>query len=110
MTDEELAKTRSAEFTDERGIGYFSYHAGFLAGLEEGRPKWHDLRENPNNLPKEDGGGVATSHTVLDQYGDRCWYNYGKRQWENGNCRTDGTYDCNVVAWCEIPKFEEIDK
>lgn len=43
MTDEELAKIKSAEFTDERGIEYFSYRAGFLAGLKEGRPKWRNI-------------------------------------------------------------------
>ena len=48
MTDEELAEERATKFADinfnepdnygsEKEIGHFSYVAGFLAGLREGR-------------------------------------------------------------------------
>ena len=66
--------------------------------------KWHDLRKDKADLPIKRNSIVSV--TVLDQYGDRCWYNYKDHQWEDGNPRTDGTYDCKVIAWCEVPTFE----
>ena len=57
----------------------------------EGKPKWHDLRKDPNDLPKEhkeywtkwDDGAYSTAYYFGDGF---------------------GTY---VIAWCELPMFEE---
>ena len=57
---------------------------------------WHDLRKNPNDLPKE-------SYTVLDEAGDRFYYFRGRFHYES-----DSRFDCKPVAWCEIPRFEEV--
>ena len=65
---------------------------GFLAGLKAGKQeKWHDLRKNPYDLPTEigeywckwDDGTYCTVHYFGECFGDY------------------------VIAWCEIPKFEE---
>ena len=98
MTDEELAKIRSTEFTDERGIGYVAYYAGFLAGLKEGRPKWHKV---------DDGDLPPFNTTVLNEDCDKVTY-CGEGEWQ----AYSEYYEEYVVietpiAWCEIPKFEE---
>ena len=54
MKDEELAE----EFANNGyALGctktpFESAKEGFLAGLKAGRPQWHDLRKDPNDLPK----------------------------------------------------------
>ena len=55
MKDEELARraTILAYGTFDATVGGQAYYNGFLAGLKAGRPQWHDLRENPNDLPKD---------------------------------------------------------
>ena len=72
----------------------------FLAGLHEGQPKWHDLRKDPNDLPKEDVVLVQTKsncHFIALYYPDEKWW---------------GTYELlsqrirgEIIAWCEIPQF-----
>lgn len=104
MTDEELAEKYRKDF--ERTflkVDLPDIEDAYLAGLKAGKSKWHDLRKDPTDLPNK--SNPISSNAVLDQNGDRCWYNFKDRQWENANCRTDGTYDCKVIAWCEIPTF-----
>jgi hypothetical protein len=73
----------------------------FLAGLKAGRPQWHDLRKNPNNLPDD-------TYDVLDQAGYKVHYNFFQNVWVNEKDEIDE----HVIAWCEIPKFtdKELDK
>ena len=67
----------------------------FKDGAEFGYNKaneWHDLRQDPNDLPKENG-----------EY----WC-----KWEDGSHSTEHYFQDNgfgdyVIAWCELPKFEE---
>lgn len=89
--DKELAKTRSAEFTDERGIGYFSYYTGFLAGLKEGRQKWHKVADG--DLPKENVKLVL----VRDSWKNR-FLNY-HLLWEGMICEMIDQFD----EWLELP-------
>ena len=53
MKDEELAE----EWLDERYLKDMGVRKpckqAFLAGLKAGRPQWHDLRKDPNDLPKD---------------------------------------------------------
>ena len=37
----------------------------YLAGLHEGQPKWHDLRKEPNDLPKDEGKFITSSYLNL---------------------------------------------
>lgn len=98
MTDSEKAekslKKRKGEYwcikTDNV---YIPYTEGYKDGLAEGRKeKWHNLRENPNDLPKE-GGEFWT-------------------KWEDGTYSTahyfaDNGFGDYVIAWTELPMFEE---
>lgn len=83
------------------------FRDGLLAGLKEGKPKWHDLRKDPNDLPLKMGIG---SEVVLISYDgevtDFAYYNFEAKRWEHDE---DAFYICNPppIAWCEIPKFEE---
>ena len=56
---------------------------------------WHDLRKDPNDLPNENGEywGYVEYFGILQHR--RVWYDY---KWEAG---------IKVIAWCELPKFEE---
>ena len=74
----------------------------FLAGLKAGRPQWHDLRKDPNDLPKRDMRFsthisipvlTQTSGFAFYQFDDKKWYFQGK--------------EIDVIAWCEIPTFDK---
>lgn len=55
MTDEEMAEEYLKETfglycpTDQER---YQVEQAFLAGLKAGRPQWHDLEKDPNDLPK----------------------------------------------------------
>lgn len=74
-----------------KGIGISS----FLAGLKAGKPKWHDLRKDPNDLPK-------VNQKVLLQIKDEgrpiidFYTRYGVWNFTN---------EYEAIAWCEIPKY-----
>lgn len=108
MTDEEKAMTsfkkNRCAVCDNKDICNTSiltcyeyvldYEDAYLAGLAEGKPKWHNLRKDPKDLPND------LNTFVLNQDGEKCrkypdlWIDiYG-----NG---------VTVIAWTDIPKFEE---
>lgn len=67
--------------------------------------KWHDLSENPDDLPEAIGGGDESEY-VLVMIGtpewnswEQAYYHHGKRLWS--------TYEQNVFAWRYIESFKE---
>ena len=98
MKDEEMAE-EYANFQVGCGDGYYEWDDvkdGFLAGLKAGRPQWHDLRKDPNDLPKDDRYVlIATQKRVYLGFYDCCWFSH----------ETDGIGE--VYAWCEIPTFDK---
>lgn len=68
----------------------------YLAGLKAARQEmWHDLRENPNDLPED---------CAINQDGKRVLYDHIKKVWRNDDA---DEYICDdPIAWCEIPTFE----
>ena len=106
MTDEEMAEEyawKSLGYNDE--IRLEDLADGFLAGLKAGRPQWHDLRKDPNDLPKVKKVTSCTPVIILDsnKYFSVAHYCKGTiagafmidgRQWE-------------TIAWCEIPTFDK---
>lgn len=68
----------------------------FIAGLKAARQKmWHDLRENPNDLPED---------CVINQDGKRVLYDHINKVWRNDDA---DEYICDdPIAWCEIPTLE----
>ena len=79
----------------------------YIAGAKENGVEWHDLRKEPNDLPKvkegKTSGGMPyhISNVVQNQKGQHCWYNYKYNKW----CDNDYILD-EVIAWCEIPQFK----
>lgn len=68
----------------------------FIAGLKAARQeKWHDLRENPDDLPED---------CVINQDGKRVLYDRINKVWRNDDA---DEYICDdPIVWCEIPTFE----
>ena len=75
----------------------------YLAGLHEGQLKWHDLRKDPNDLPKGDIWVLA--------YYDKgvLWCRASRRKFKDGTFWINSLHYTieNVIAWCEIPQFKE---
>ena len=73
----------------------------FLAGLKAGRPVWHDLRKNKNDLPKEDKQYLCLIKSWVG--GEMVYacliYNTQYHSWQE-------SYG-DVIAWCEIPTFDK---
>lgn len=105
MTDKEMAEEYCNDEvpfdTTESGEKLYTEYdlkQAFLAGLKAGRPQWHDLRKDPNDLPKD-------TYDVLDQAGYKVHYNFFQNVWVNEKDEIDE----HVIAWCEIPKYTEED-
>ncbi|MCQ2081626.1 MAG: hypothetical protein MJZ11_08200 [Lachnospiraceae bacterium] len=105
-TEEYLRKNKISNNENWEVGGKYCYtlcKQAYLDGLAEGKPKWHNLREDPDDLPKE------TGHYLTDD--GECVYDNFHRKWRTIMCVT--CYDLNwlddgdVIAWTELPKFEE---
>ena len=74
----------------------------FIDGYHECEKEheWHDLRKDPNDLPKD-------KHNVwckfLDQYGEG-WYDKDTNTWTL--IYRDYHVHC-IEAWCELPIFDK---
>ena len=95
-------------FIDERN----NCKQDYIAGATENGIQWHDLRKDPNDLPKQSAIYCDVSEWVIgvtksensEYVSMHLRYNFIKDVWgclENP-CVT------NVVVWCEIPQFKEI--
>ena len=131
MKDEEMAEEykeskRHKCFRADVGKIQIEYEAylnnlkdGFLAGLKAGRPQWHDLRKDPNDLPKD-----TTSLYLVRVYSwdfglSHLYKKYGMYiptvcEWsgEHFKALNDMAYSNarnikNCIAWCEIPTFDK---
>lgn len=107
MTDEEMAeeyrKSLKQRLIDEDNFERLemfdeNVEESFLAGLKAGRPQWHDLREDPNDLPSD-------YRTVLDENGSKVYYDYNIKYWRYDD--EDLHITTPPTAWCEIPTFEK---
>ena len=104
MTDEELAEIYAEEHKEVDWEGFDKnkeeLKQAFLAGLKAGRPQWHDLEKDPNDLPKD-------KHNVwckcLDQCGEG-WYDKDTNTWTL--IYRDYHVHC-IEAWCELPTFDK---
>lgn len=126
MTDEEMAeeyadRTRIVDENTRAGTDCISLvqdyegnvidiheriKQAFLAGLKAGRPKWHDLRKDPNDLPKRNNELTDRSDVTITDKGI-AHYNFRKQKWYVHNFECDMSFSEGVIAWCEIPKYTE---
>lgn len=115
MTDEEMAEKykeskRHKCFRADIGKIQIEYEAylnnlkeAYLAGLEADRPKWHDLRKDPNDLPKNRHNVWITYINAYYQK-ETTEASFRYKYWVINGHRTE----CDVIAWCEIPKLEDV--
>ena len=98
MKDEEMAeKYKHYSNNTELQTAYeWGYKDGFIAGLHEGQPNWHDLRKDPNDLPKKN----KFYWVYMDCQGNKT---YRSVVWQGCWCTWNGV----VLAWCEEPQFKE---
>lgn len=114
MTDEEKAEKYANECCGLiKELHWQDVKWAALYGLAEGRKeKWHDLRKNPNDLPTtEDLHNFSKYVLCALKFNDFVFYqvmsiHYPSKTWIVVD--SDKNYsDRNVIAWCELPKFEE---
>lgn len=110
MKDEEMAEEYADKMTRDWSDGEYSFSVeelrqAFLAGLKAGRPQWHDLRKDKNDLPKSTGDYVTNIGVLTyDHYGN------GVYKWHTPFCEACDYSDEvseEVIAWCEIPTFDK---
>lgn len=101
MTNEEMAEEYASSATSDRGYYYEGLKEGFFDGLITGRPKWHKVADG--DLPKYDVLGDSVSITVLNQNGNKVFYNFLEKVWK----LEASNKISKVIAWCEIPKYTE---
>lgn len=101
-----------------KGIGVCSH----LDGLAEGRKeKWHDLRKNPNDLPKCSENVqivfyIKEYFKSIEKYKNHYCLGFFKKSFLNDDVkvfieRSKG-YECEhsseeILYWCELPEFKE---
>jgi hypothetical protein len=101
MTDEEMAY-EYAKYDDNGRVSVNDdKFKAFLAGLTVGRPQWHDLRKDKNDLPKLDKADMS-DYVITDK--GVAYYNGRVKSWyiQSEYILTD-----DVIAWCETPKYME---
>lgn len=114
MKDEEIAEESLINYRKEpkwAGKMFMQdentcYKDGFLAGLKEGRQQWHDLRKDPNDLPKRNNELTDKSDVIITDKGI-AHYNFRKQKWYVHNFECDMSFSECVIAWCEIPTFDK---
>lgn len=102
MKDEEMAE----EFVDSKKSFWRqgrtcidSVKQAFLAGLKAGKPQWHDLRKDPNDLPKEPNEKMRVNETwVYVKFFDNTYGLVDKCALNNYS---------GAIAWCELPTFDK---
>lgn len=65
------------------------FNDGFEAGAKENGLQWHDLRKNPEDLPK---------------IGQKVWIDCSNG--DNGDWLFFKDFPVKTIAWCEIPQFK----
>lgn len=115
MTDDEMVEEYLEKHNYTSGnIGYFASDyckQSFLAGLKTERPKWHKVADG--DLPKETEFIESDVLLLLVQLRgtEHKRYELGRYNFSaNVFSYTHLKFVEDVVAWCEIPKYEEEEK
>lgn len=70
--------------------------------------RWHDLRKNPTDIPKDSGDYLCCVEFREEYYSEKLENEYCVVEWYNGKWYTGETiyYGIDVIAWKEIEPFE----
>lgn len=102
MKDEEMAEEYKRQFYGITSVFSFSdIEQAFLAGLRAGRPQWHDLRKDPNDLPTNTGLYLIFYYNAFFNDRVRCIARYLPDRKEFLNLSIEDGDE--VVAWQELP-------
>lgn len=122
MTREELEKKAKESFNNklQKDVCYCTYNEekiykdGYIAGAKENGVIWHDLRKNPGDLPNIDRLVRVRLMNEMEHICETCYYEpsedeigYGKLILSFYELNGEWIDDNEIIAWCEIPKFEE---
>ena len=107
MTDEELEK-KAKYYTDSHDTELEGMEEildcsrqvkeAYIAGARENGSVWHGLRKDPNDLPSKSGPYWCHYNSYTE---DSLYYEAVNKHWYASTKVPD------VIAWCEIPKYEE---
>ena len=102
MKDEEMAEEyKHYSNNPELQTAYeWGHKDGFLAGLKAGRPQWHDLREDPNDLPNDKEYVLVYTNLTNYYVAKKVDNHFMAKGWGVIPMST-------VIAWCEIPTFDK---
>ena len=95
----ELPKWKGKIFMKDEETCYLD---GYAQGAKENGIQWHDLRKDPNDLPKDNVVLIQTEsncHFIALYYPEEKWWG----TYEMLSHRIHG----KIIAWCEIPQFKE---
>lgn len=122
MTDEELEKKAifyAGEHCDEKDDDGFwlsdeeMLRRAFIAGAKENGIIWHDLRKDPDDLPKVNRLVRVRLMSGMEHICETCYYEpsedeigYGKLIISFYELNGEWIDDTEIIAWCEVPKFE----
>ena len=73
---------------------------GYLAGAKENGVVWHDLRKDPNDLPR-----IGIRYLVFNKYGATLIGYWNGKYFVSAD--EDTVEIASPIAWCEIPQFKE---
>ena len=76
---------------------------GFIDGFLAGRPQWHYLTEDPNDLPDTDRDVWVKRESEIECQIDN--YYADDKGW--GIMFREGYCTDDVIAWCELPTFDK---
>lgn len=95
---DEYAYNEWRDFPEEQAIARKGFKAGAEYVLNITKNGWHNIKDNPQDLPTEDG-----QYLVYEiQYGDP-WYDVA---YFVTCANVFGTGHEKVIAWRELPKYE----
>lgn len=88
----------------QSAIGEMACNVAIKALEKAEKYRWHDLRKNPDDLPKRDGNDESDYVLVLIgkpewNHWEQAYYNHAKHMWS--------TYEQNVIGWKAIEPFEK---
>jgi hypothetical protein len=110
MTDKEMAeKWVDYHYDPAVKLTRHSLEWAYHAGLKESKPLWHDLKEDPDDLPKNMievlGLSLINNDTLIPTIAT---YSHFTKSWHPDY---DDEEVINIVYWQEIiPPLEEIEK
>lgn len=81
-------------FRELREMGKQAFIAGHNAALADG---WHNIRDNPEDLPTEDGRYLTVEKQYNGKWYDTTWFINGVKRLFNRD---------KIIAWREIPEYE----